>query len=122
MDTLDFRCLSDIQGKMSSVLLELEEDGEEEAARWGHGNREMEGSSETLHRLECNSYCRASAICQALDFKSHVHYLISPTLQGKCYFLNDVEPKHASTAVCLHLYLCSTVFCLCDLEQVTYPF
>lgn len=36
MDTLDFRCLSDIQGEMSSVLLELEEDGEEEAARWGH--------------------------------------------------------------------------------------
>lgn len=45
------------------MLLEFEEDGEEEVVRWGYGNREMEGSLETLYRLECNSYCRVFVIC-----------------------------------------------------------
>ena len=62
--------------------------------------------------------CRAAATCQALNFKSHVHYPISPAPQGRCCFPSDIELKGVSTAACLHLYPSSAV-CLCDLEQST---
>ena len=60
------------------VGLGFKDDGEEAAAGWGHA-----GELGTLHRLKRSSYCKASAVRQALDFKSHVRHRISPTLRGR---------------------------------------
>ena len=53
-----------------------------------------QGRAELLRNTACigmQLICRAVALCQTVNFKSHMHHLTSPTLQGGCCFPSDIR-------------------------------
>lgn len=117
VDASGLRCPSDIQGEMSSAGSGLQARGQGCGSGVGVHRRVRNPAQIEMELISW----RASAIHQALDFKSRVRHLIAPALRGSCYFPSDSEFASASTAVCSHSCPSSAAFCLRDLEQVSSP-